>query len=207
METTTDPTRVIHAGRPHWRWPDGTLLPVITGGDGPDDPPDDDDDDVKALRAELASLKTDVEKWRKHSRKHEDENKRLRADLAKATGGDQPDPEKLAAAERRAEEAELRAMRMEVAADKGLSAKQAKRLQGATREELESDADELLADFKPATGKTTEDKDDETDPAGGDTSTGPGRKPAVDLKGGGNPATEPPEETDPRKIAEKVGRF
>lgn len=29
------------AGRPHYRWPDGLTLPVISGGDGPTDPPPD----------------------------------------------------------------------------------------------------------------------------------------------------------------------
>lgn len=40
-----------------------------------------------------------------------------------------------------------RALRYEVAAAKGLTAKQALRLIGSTREELDADADELLADI------------------------------------------------------------
>lgn len=40
-------------------------------------------------------------------------------------------------------------LRLQVALDKGLTAKQASRLQGATKEELESDADELLKLFTP----------------------------------------------------------
>lgn len=55
--------------------------------------------------------------------------------------------ERLAAAEKAAAEHEQRALRLEVAAEKGLSPAQAKRLVGSTREELESDADELLATF------------------------------------------------------------
>ncbi len=47
-------------------------------------------------------------------------------------------------AEREAGQATTRALRLEVAADKGLSAALAARLQGSTREELESDATELL---------------------------------------------------------------
>lgn len=54
------------------------------------------------------------------------------------------------AAEKRAQELESRALRLEVASEKGLNAAQAKRLVGSTREELEADADELLATFKPA---------------------------------------------------------
>ncbi len=53
-------------------------------------------------------------------------------------------------AEDRAAQAESRALRLEVAFEKGLTPAQAKRLVGATRDELEADADELLETFKPA---------------------------------------------------------
>lgn len=33
------PTRILVAGRPMWRFADGTLLPVVSGGDGATDPP------------------------------------------------------------------------------------------------------------------------------------------------------------------------
>lgn len=55
--------------------------------------------------------------------------------------------ERAAAAETRAKDLELRALRLEVASEKGLSSAQAKRLVGGTREELEADADELRATF------------------------------------------------------------
>lgn len=58
----------------------------------------------------------------------------------------------------RADKAEARAMRLEVAHDKGLTSAQANRLVGTTKEELEADADELLAQFSP---KETQDDDDE----------------------------------------------
>jgi hypothetical protein len=57
--------------------------------------------------------------------------------------------ERLAAAEARAAEIEGRALRLEVAAENGLTPAQAKRLVGSTREELEADAKELLATFQP----------------------------------------------------------
>ena len=57
--------------------------------------------------------------------------------------------ERAAAAEKRAEDLEVRALRLEVASENGLTAAQAKRLVGGTREELESDAKELLETFKP----------------------------------------------------------
>lgn len=43
--------------------------------------------------------------------------------------------------------AQADAAKFEIALDKGLTKSQAKRLQGSTREELEADADELLADL------------------------------------------------------------
>jgi len=58
--------------------------------------------------------------------------------------------ERAEAAERRAAEIESRALRLEVAAEKGLTPAQAKRLVGETRDELVADADELLETFKPA---------------------------------------------------------
>jgi hypothetical protein len=71
--------------------------------------------------------------------------------------------ERLSAAEARALDAE----RYEVALEKGLTRTQAKRLIGTTREELEADADELLADLgpeaKPANPLPTRPR-----PAGGD---------------------------------------
>ena len=60
--------------------------------------------------------------------------------------------ERLAAAEARAAEIEGRALRLEVASENGLTPAQAKRLVGATREELEADAKELLATFTPSKG-------------------------------------------------------
>lgn len=55
--------------------------------------------------------------------------------------------ERVAEIERTAKASEERALRAEVANAKGLTATQAKRLVGSTREELEADATELLADI------------------------------------------------------------
>jgi hypothetical protein len=97
--------------------------------------------------------------------------------------------ERLTASEQRAQEAELRALRLEVAADKGLTPAQARRLVGASKEELEADADDLLATFgakdKP-TGKVAS-------------------RPREKLRGGGDP-DEPVEETDPKKLAASIPR-
>jgi hypothetical protein len=77
----------------------------------------------------------------------------LRLKLKEFEDRDKSEAEKLAervdAAEKRAVEMEAAALRLEVAAEKGLSPAQAKRLVGTTRDELEADADELLTTFKP----------------------------------------------------------
>ena len=78
----------------------------------------------------------------------------LRLQLKEFQDRDKTEAQKVAErateAEARATEAEAKALRLEIAFEKGLTPAQAKRLVGETREELESDADELLETFKPA---------------------------------------------------------
>ncbi len=69
----------------------------------------------------------------------------------------------------RGDTAELRAARLEVALEKGLTLTQAKRLVGNTREELEADADELLADLgkkQPPKPNSAQGRDDGTTASG-----------------------------------------
>jgi hypothetical protein len=87
-----------------------------------------------------------------------------------------------------------------VAAAKGLSAAQAKRLSGGTREELEADADDLLATFKPADTGGESDK-------GARTTTRPASRPRESLSGGTDPSGDTPVETNPAKLAESVPRY
>ncbi|NUS53833.1 MAG: hypothetical protein HOV66_03070 [Streptomycetaceae bacterium] len=93
----------------------------------------------KALAAERDARKAAEKELAKYRKAEQD---RAEADKTEA--------EKRAAAEQRAVDAELRATRLEVAHDKGLTPAQAKRLVGTTREELEADADEILRDFPVA---------------------------------------------------------
>lgn len=139
--------------------------------------------------------KAEAEKWKALARKHEAQAKANAEKAKKLDELDEADKteaqkaaDRAAAAEKRAEEAEIRALRIEVAASKGLSPSQAKRLVGTTREELESDADEFLESIR---------SDDAGKPPGG--------KPKEDLRGGGTPSEEP-EEMDPRKLADLVPR-
>jgi len=111
----------------------------------PADPPADPDPDAlgdggkKALAAERARAK-ELEK----------ELAAFRKEKTAREEADKTEAEKRAAAEQRAVDAELRALRLEVASEKGLTAAQARRLQGATRDELLADADDLLANFGAA---------------------------------------------------------
>jgi len=92
--------------------------------------------------------------------------KQKELDAAVANGPDKDALTKLQAelaeAKSDAEKAELKATRLEVAFDKGIPTKQAHRLQGKTKEELEADADEFLQSFG-VTGKPGETDEDEVD--------------------------------------------
>ncbi len=141
------------------------------GGDDGDDSGDDagSDDDAAlgdAGKQALARMKADRAAARKELR---DAKTRLaayeKAEAEKAEA-DKSEAEKRAAAEERAEKAELRALRLEVAHEKGLTPKLAKRLVGATREELEADADELLEEA-PASRKEQPKPKPKPDPSQG----------------------------------------
>lgn len=144
------------------------------------DPPNDGLGDAgkKALADERAARKTaeaELAKYRKAEQEKADADKteiQKAADLATA-------------ATARADAAEARALRLEVAAAKGLKPGQAKRLQGTTKEELEADADEMLADLKPA---------DPADP-------GKSRNPAPDPSQG----AKTPSTTRPTSLGQAVG--
>lgn len=75
-------------------------------------------------------------------------------------------------------------LRYEVALDLGLPKALAKRLTGDTLEEIQADAEELLALVTPSNKPVTQ-------------------KPSVRLRGGGAPDEEP-EETDVRKLGERM---
>jgi len=142
---------------------------------------------------------SEIAKWKALARKHEARaragaaaEKRL-ADLEDASKSELEKAQETARTQtERADRAELRALRAEVAARKGLTTGQAKRLQGVTEEELETDADELLAAFKP-----------QDPPRNG---SGPAdRAPVPRLRPGAVPDAGPVE-TDPRKLAESIPR-
>lgn len=141
-------------------------------------------------------LEAEAAKWKALSRKHEAQSK-ANADAAKRLAAieesQKSDQQKLAeaqkTAETRADAAEARATRYEVALEKSVPAKLMKFLTGTTREEIEASADELLEAVSPDTGQSGE--------AGG--------KPRERLKAGAANVAEP-EETDPAKLAAMIPR-
>lgn len=110
--------------------------------------------------------------------------------------------EKATTAEDRAKQAEAKAVRLEIAIDKGLTGKQArafaKRLVGDTQEELEEDADELLASFKPNT--SDEEPQEESEEGKPEVK----RRPTEKTKRTGATSRKEPEEMDPDKLAEAI---
>lgn len=157
----------------------------------PDETPPADDEGVTPDPDAGAKKALDAE--RKARRDAEKAKSDLEKRLKEYEDRDKSDSEKAAdavkAADARAEQAEQRALRLEVAADKGLTPAQAKRLVGTTREELEGDADEILAAFPVNNGGPP-----------------PSPKPVADLKSGSEPTTETVE-TDPAKLADTVPRL
>lgn len=184
-----------------------TMLRAI-GGEG-DDPPPEPKPDPKPSDKDDTDYKAEAEKWKNLARKHE-KTAKDNADKAKELDalkdGEKTDLQKAtdaaADAEKRAKDAERDAARLKVALKKGLTEAQAKRLLGDTEEELEQDADELLASFKPEEGEN-EDDEDETGDKG--EKKEPRRRPKERLKPGATPSSEP-DETDPVKLADTVPR-
>jgi hypothetical protein len=129
-------------------------------------------------------------------RKANKEAETLRLKLKELEDRDKSETDKLqdrvTVAEKRAEEAEARALRLEVAAEKGLTLTQAKRLVGSTKDELEADADELLESFGGAAGGN---------PDNGGRKPPPG-KPKEKLRPGHVP--DATEEADADKVADLV---
>lgn len=102
----------------------------------------------------------------------------------------------------RASKAESELMRLRVAMRKGLTETQARRLVGSSEEELEEDADDLLASFRPAQSDPAAEAEAEPE-----RDPNPRRRPQERLRPGAVPdADTEPVETDPRKLAAAIRR-
>ena len=130
--------------------------------------------EAKSLRKRLKDLAPQIEELERLKEEGKSDKDKLEE---RATG-----------AEGRASKAESEAARLRVALKKGLTETQAKRLIGENEEELEADADELLASFREDEGRPE-----------------PKRRPRERLRPGASPSSEL-EETDPRKLAESIPR-
>lgn len=145
------------------------------------DESEDEEFDAERARKKISKANREAKNLRERLKKFEEaEAKRKdaeKSDLEKAA-------ERAEAAEKRAAELELNALRNEVALSKGLTAAQAKRLQGSTKEELEDDADDLLETFG-ASKETTN------------------KRKATKLRGGSNP-DEDKKPFDAAELAKKL---
>ena len=95
---------------------------------------------INKLNSEAANLRARLKELEPLAAKAKELEEAGRSDLEKLTA-------RAETAERERSELEGRALRLEVAFEKGLTPAQAKRLVGGSREELEADADEILRDF------------------------------------------------------------
>jgi hypothetical protein len=164
-------------------------------------------EDTGAKSEELGDAgKRALEAERKARRKAEAEAKELRDKVKQAEDAEKTELEKLqgqvADITKRAEAAEAKADRFEVAAAKGLSLAQARRLVGSTKEELEQDADEMATELglkKDDEGKKgTEGKKDEELPQ----DERPLGRPKEELRSGAS--TTDDETPDTGKLADEL---
>jgi hypothetical protein len=167
-------------------------MTTTTGDPSTKDPasePEQEPFDAERARAKIAKANSEAANLRKRMKELEAKAERL----DKLEESSKTEAQRLADQQRsledRAAKADSEAARLRVALRKGLTETQARRLVGATDEELEADADELLASFKPA---------DSGPP-------GPPGRPSERLTGGGDPTTEPDPDID--TIVSKIRRF
>ena len=128
---------------------------------------------IRKANSEAKNLRERLKKFEDAEREREEASK---SELQRAV-------ERAEAAEKKLAELEFNALRNEIALSKGLTPAQAKRLQGATKEELESDADELLETFGGIAKSIN--------------------KRAGKLRGGSNPDDDS-KDFDPKGLAEKL---
>lgn len=98
------------------------------------------------------AVKAAIQNERKNAREANARARDLERQLRERDEADKPLEERLSTAEARATESTLKAARLEVALDKGLTVKQASRLVGTTKEELEADADEFVSELGSTPG-------------------------------------------------------
>lgn len=156
--------------------------------------------DTDTGKATEPDWKAEADKWKALARKHESQaksNAEAAKKLAELEEKDKTEGQRAAdkatQAEKTARAAQAEAYRLRVAIRKGLTETQAKRLVGETEEELEADADELLASFSPGKG----------DNPGKDDTSG---RPKERLRPGAT-TTDEPESDDPMTLVKDLPRL
>lgn len=171
---------------------------------------DDGNEESGSDTQKLEKLEAEISKWKDLAKKHETrakENAEAAERVKELEEEGQSELERLTSrlkeAESKATDAERRAMRLEVALDKGLTKVQAKRLVGDTQEELEQDADDLLESFQPPKGNA-----DEEEGAEGDKGDGL-RRPSEKLKPGATGTSEDNDGDEPsiKEVLAEVPRL
>jgi len=174
-------------------------------------------DDDKSEPDALAKATADRDRWKAEARKWEgrakenfsskvgipwDEVTTAAQKFNELESKNKTDGEKAEAARKTAEEravkAERDAMLLRVAMRKGLTDVQARRLVGSTEEELETDADELLKTFKPASDDDERDERDDRE----QQRRAPARRPAERQRSGTGERQPPP--SDVSKIVDEA---
>jgi chromosome segregation ATPase len=154
------------------------------------------EDKIRKANAEAANLRKRLKELEPLAQKAKELEDAGRSDVEKLSAEAQGH-------QSRADKAEAELMRLRVAMRKGLTETQAKRLVGSSEEELEEDADDLLASFKPAQPEP-EEKAEDGEPV---RDPNPRRRPQERLRPGAVPdADTEPVETDPRKLAAAIRR-
>lgn len=137
--------------------------------------------------AQEVDWKAEARKWEQRSKENKAKADRLDELEAAQQSAEERLTGQLTEATRAREAAERRALQYEVGISKGINPALIPRLAGATRDEMEADAEQLLAAVTPPT------------PTPGPVTT----PTAVPPRGGLDPETDP-EETDPRKLAARL---
>ena len=153
---------------------------------------------IQNLRKDIETAKDDAKSAKAKLATVESERDAALARINEAQNAGKSESEKLAGQladlEKKLADSDQRALRAEVVAAKGLTPAQAKRLSGATREELEADADELLEAFPSASGGAGAPPSQQPRATGG----------SGHLAGGGDPTEGADEKVDPAKLADAI---
>ena len=152
----------------------------------PDPTPTPEPEPAQDPKVEETDWKAEARKWEQRAK----ENKSAAEKLKELEDAKKTEAQRLAeerdSHKTRAEKVEGELLRLRVGLAKGLTEAQAKRLVGSTKEELEADAEDLLATF------------------GGGGSRPGSTRPTERLRGGGEPDDDP--EPDLTKIAADIPR-